>query len=222
MSDMFVHEQLYRGDNLDKLQHYPILIAGCGALGSNLAEALVRHGSENITLLDMDRVEEKNLPCQIWADDDIGLLKVDALSNRLYDIMKVEASTINKKLDAKNIRKLLKNHEDGLIVDCFDNMESRRILKDYCSYVDADDGTPCIHAGLFESYGEVYWNQDYKVPANATDEAEDVCDYPLARNIIMLTVTVLCEEILDFILNDNPRMNGWNITLKDLNITKTS
>jgi len=73
---------------------------------------------------------------------------------------------------------------------------------------------------LFEDYGEVYWNNQYKVPRNSEDNDQDVCDYPLARNIIVLTVAVLAEEILNYCLATKPRRNNWTITLKDLTITK--
>jgi len=214
-NDPFLHEKVYR-DNLEALYHAPVLVAGCGAIGSNLAETLVRHGCDNITILDMDRVEMHNLGTQIWTDNDIGLLKTAALSNRLYDITKTEASIISKELTHKNIDKLLKpfRSKDSIVIDCFDNMESRMLLKIFCE----KNGINCIHAGLFEDYGEVYWNDDYNVPSNPIGEVEDVCDYALARNIIMLTVTVLCEEILNWVFSPSPRMKNWSITLKDLTI----
>ena len=75
---------------------------------------------------------------------------------------------------------------------------------------------PCLHAGLFADYGEVMWDERYKVPGDPGEG--DVCDYPLARNIILLTVVVAQEEILDFFLNPKPRKKNWSITLKDLKI----
>ena len=36
----------------------------------------------------------------------------------------------------------------------------------------------------------VIWNECYRVPSPSSD---DVCDYPLARNLVMLTVAVACR-----------------------------
>lgn len=208
----YVHEEEYRGKGYRNKLDLNILICGCGTLGSNLAHNLVRTGFSDLALLDLDRVEMHNLSTQSWNAQDVGLTKTAALANQLFDINQtVNISEIYKKLDKKNAKKILNNRD--LVVDCFDNTEARRLLKEFCQ----DTGTPCIHAGLFEDYGEVFWNNKYVVPQEDPN-AIDVCDYPLARNIAMLTVTVLSEEILDYALNDNPRMKNWQITLRDLKI----
>ena len=48
----------------------------------------------------------------------------------------------------------------------------------------------------------------------------DVCDYPMARGIVVLTVAVLAEEIADFTLADKPRRLNWSITLRDLAVKR--
>ncbi|MBW4523434.1 MAG: hypothetical protein KME16_27660 [Scytolyngbya sp. HA4215-MV1] len=81
--------------------------------------------------------------------------------------------------------------------------------------------TPCLHAGLSTDYGEVIWNEVYRVPSDVND---DVCDYPLARNLVMLTVATVCEVILQrrgfanvsFVATGEQR--HFTITLKDLSI----
>ncbi len=72
---------------------------------------------------------------------------------------------------------------------------------------------PCIHAGLSADYAEVIWNEVYRVPSDVND---DVCDYPLARNLVMLTVSVACEAIASFIASGEQR--NFTITLKDLTV----
>lgn len=61
-------------------------IIGCGAIGSTVAENLVRFGLTKITLYDFDRVEDKNIANQIYTSKDIGMYKVDALARYLMDI----------------------------------------------------------------------------------------------------------------------------------------
>lgn len=73
---------------------------------------------------------------------------------------------------------------------------------------------------MFDGYGEVVWDEVYMVPQDAGTGAVDVCDYPLARNLVMLVVTMLSEETLDFCTAAKPRRTSWSVTLKDLSIRK--
>ena len=61
-------------------------IIGCGAIGSTVAENLVRFGLTKITLYDFDRVEDKNVANQLYTASDIGRLKTEALADKLIDI----------------------------------------------------------------------------------------------------------------------------------------
>ena len=71
-------------------------------------------------------------------------------------------------------------------------------------------GLPCLHAGLFADYGEVIWDESYRVPQ---DVAGDVCDYPLARNLVLVTVAVASEALVRFVLGGVKQ--DWSITLRD-------
>jgi hypothetical protein len=71
----------------------------------------------------------------------------------------------------------------------------------------------CLHVGLFADYGEVIWDERYRVPRNVTEE---VCDYPLARNLVQLTVAVAAETLIRSILEGIRQ--DWSITLGDLAI----
>ena len=126
------------------------------------------------------------------------------------DIEIIDPSSPYKELIPSNVKSLLKN--STVVIDAFDNTVSRQIVQDECRI----RKIPCLHAGLFEDYGEVIWDQYYTVPKQVAEG--DVCDYPLARNIVMMTVVVAAEEILDFCLSQKPRMKNWSITLKDLKI----
>ena len=49
MSKMTLHEEIYRGaEALKKVERIRILVAGCGALGSNLLDTLARQGFRNL------------------------------------------------------------------------------------------------------------------------------------------------------------------------------
>jgi molybdopterin/thiamine biosynthesis adenylyltransferase len=57
----------------------PVLLVGCGAVGSHIAMQLLAMGCETLTVVDFDRVESHNLANQIFNHDDVGAYKVDAL-----------------------------------------------------------------------------------------------------------------------------------------------
>ena len=58
-------------------------IIGAGALGGWIAEILAKMGVEKMNVYDYDRVEDHNLPNQIYGCRDVGKLKLDALKERL-------------------------------------------------------------------------------------------------------------------------------------------
>ena len=63
-----------------------IHIIGCGAVGSTVAENLVRFGLTNITLYDFDTVEAHNIANQMFRTIDIGKPKTQALAEILTEI----------------------------------------------------------------------------------------------------------------------------------------
>lgn len=60
-----------------------IHIIGIGAMGSRVAELLVRLGIETIHIWDMDTVESKNITNQLYFARQIGMKKTDALEQIL-------------------------------------------------------------------------------------------------------------------------------------------
>ncbi len=62
------------------------LVAGCGSVGSYLAEQLVRSGVGRLVLLDPEEVEAENLSRAVYTADDVGRPKPEALARRLLEI----------------------------------------------------------------------------------------------------------------------------------------
>jgi molybdopterin-synthase adenylyltransferase len=212
MPSKFLHEELQRGEGyLAKIAKPKVVVCGAGALGSNLVDTLARMGFRTLKVIDHDRITEHNISTQIWAQNDIGALKVQTLAARVFRTAGVEILDESKRLDKDNVHKLLRGAD--LVVDCFDNAESRSIVKEYCG----SRLVPCVHAGMIHEYGEVIWEPLYQVPQ---DTEGDPCDYPLARNLVILVVHVLAEEVVDFFTNPKPRLGNWSITLKDLQINR--
>jgi molybdopterin/thiamine biosynthesis adenylyltransferase len=208
MTSKFHHEQIYRGaDSVARLAAVRLTLCGAGALGSHLADNLVRQGFVALKVIDRDRVEEHNVSTQIYGVSDVGAWKGDVLRNRLFRATGVEVEVVNKELTERNARKLL--DERGVVVDTFDNSASRRLVQEQCRAL----GLTCLHVGLFADYAEVVWDEGYRVP---NDVAGDVCDYPLARNLVLLAVAVASEALVRFVLAGERR--NWSVTLGDFAI----
>ncbi|MFN6564350.1 MAG: ThiF family adenylyltransferase [Nostoc sp. ChiSLP01] len=205
---LFFHEQLYRSNVvMAKLKNYPVTICGAGALGANIAENLARSGFDKLTVIDRDRIEERNLSTQPYYRSDVGAFKAKILANNLYRAIGTKVDAKTKELTSANVNQLLQDSQ--LIIDVFDNSVARQIVKDYADKF----SIPCLHVGLAADYAEVIWNDVYRVPSEMND---DVCDYPLARNLVILTVAVACETIVSFIATAEQR--NFTITLKDLTV----
>ncbi len=75
-----------RGVLTDRMRQAHVLVAGCGSVGSYVAEHFVRCGAGEITLLDPDTVDYSNLSRANFRARDVGSLKVHALAERLISI----------------------------------------------------------------------------------------------------------------------------------------
>lgn len=98
-----------------------IHIIGCGAIGSTVAENLVRLGLTKITLYDFDYVEPHNIANQMFRQIDIGKTKVEALAEMLIDInpeVKKDIKLIEKGWVGQKLA--------GYVFLCVDNIDLRR------------------------------------------------------------------------------------------------
>lgn len=205
MSDVYYHERLHRTDAvMARLRELPVTVCGAGALGANLTETLARQGFARLTVIDRDRVEERNLSTQPYHRSDIGAQKAKMLANALYRAVGVAVNGRAEELTPGNAPKLLAG--SGLVLDTFDNSVARRAVSDACRSA----GLPCLHVGLATGYAEIIWDEAYRVPSPAND---DVCDYPLARNLVLLAVAVAAETSVRFAATG--RRESWTVTLED-------
>ncbi len=102
----------------------PIHIIGCGALGSHIAELLVRLGCTNIHLWDFDVVSPHNITNQMYRQKDIGQSKVSALAEILLEINpKVELTGHQRKYEMEVI--------SGYIFMMVDSIDTRRAIVEH-------------------------------------------------------------------------------------------
>jgi adenylyltransferase/sulfurtransferase len=128
-----------------------ILIVGCGATGSVLANNLARAGVGYLRIVDRDYVEGNNLQRQVlYEEEDVlaGMPKAEAAAQRLRKINSlIEVDPRVTDVTADNIEELLDGMD--LALDGTDNFETRYLLND----ASLKTGVPWIYSGVIASYG---------------------------------------------------------------------
>ncbi len=127
------------------------VIVGCGALGTALANLLVRAGVGKLRIVDRDFVEPSNLQRQTLfeeSDAQEALPKAVAAERRLRAINSgVSVEGIVADVSPKNAEELLRGFP--LILDGTDNFETRFLLNDVAIHLNV----PWIYAAVVASYG---------------------------------------------------------------------
>jgi molybdopterin/thiamine biosynthesis adenylyltransferase len=134
-----------------KLLGASAVLAGCGALGTVVANLLVRAGVGRLRIIDRDFVEPSNLQRQTLfeeADAREALPKAVAAERRLRAINSdARLEGIVADLTPKNSAELLGGFQ--LILDGTDNFQTRLLLNDAALSLDV----PWIYAAAVGSYG---------------------------------------------------------------------
>lgn len=111
-------QEYFNPVNVDQRCH----IIGCGSVGSTVAELLVRLGLTKISLYDFDVVSEHNLANQMFFDEDIKTLKVDAVKKMLCSINPDAEEDIKLYPEGWTAQSRL----SGYVFLCVDNIDLRR------------------------------------------------------------------------------------------------
>lgn len=117
-----------------KLLRSKVVIIGCGALGTVIANSLARAGVGELKLVDRDVVELDNLQRQVLFDEEDakkGLPKAVAAVEKLKRVnseilLRSEVSDINQ----SSVEAAIAGYD--LVLDGTDNMETRFLLNDAC------------------------------------------------------------------------------------------
>lgn len=135
----------------EKLIGSSAVLAGCGALGTVVANLLVRAGIGHLRIIDRDFVEPSNLQRQtLFEESDArdALPKAVAAERRLRAINSdVRVEGIVADITPANARELLAGFP--LILDGTDNFETRLLLNDAAISLEI----PWIYAAAVGSYG---------------------------------------------------------------------
>ncbi len=145
-----------------RLLNSKAIIIGCGALGTVIANNLVRSGVGYVKIVDRDYIELSNLQRQLLFDeDDISnnLPKAVAAKYKLEKInSEIEIESIVTDVNPRNIEKLCKDMD--IIMDATDNFQTRFLIND----ISIKLNIPWIYGGVIGSSGMTYTIIPNKTP----------------------------------------------------------
>ena len=129
-----------------------VLLCGCGALGSLIAERLTRAGVGFLRIVDRDWVELSNLQRQtLFTEQDAveGVPKAVAASTALQKINQdVAIEAVVEDVTHSNVRELAT--DCNLILDGLDNFETRFLINDFS----VANKVPWVHGGCLGASGQ--------------------------------------------------------------------
>jgi len=136
----------------ERLKAARVLVCGCGALGSVLAETLVRSGVGFVRIVDRDFVELNNLQRQVLYDEKDaaeGLPKAVTAATKLRQInSEVEIDAVVADVTHLNIDRLAGDVD--AIVDGTDNFATRFLLNDFA----VKHAKPWVYGGCIGAEGQ--------------------------------------------------------------------
>lgn len=128
-----------------------IVIVGCGATGTALANLLARAGVGRLRIIDRDFVELTNLQRQTLFDEaDISehIPKAEAAARRLREInSEIEIEGVVADFNPGNALSLLQ--DATVVLDGTDNFQTRYLINDVCLKL----GKPWVYTGVVATYG---------------------------------------------------------------------
>lgn len=190
-----------------------VVLCGVGALGSTTS-MFCRNLPAVFRFVDFDRVESKNLLAQFYVKQSIGKHKAEALKLQWFNFWGIKAEASSLRLSAQNALALL--GEADLIVDCFDNFDSRKLLSDFAR----QHGKALVHAAIAGdgSFGVVRWSRSFQ--ADREDAAgQATCEGGEHLPLIGLLGAALARSIQDFIASGTQR--DFNVALNGVSELET-
>lgn len=188
-------------NELNKIKNTKILIVGCGGLGSNIANILVRTGFLKFVLADYDKVEMKNLNRQVFLQEQCGKKKVLALKKNLLKInQRAKIKLIYEKIDRCNLVEIISKEKPDIVVEAVDNEETKKIIFEESIKI----GKKVVCASGVAGYGDC---EKIKIKRGkgfviAGDMVKSIKDFkPLAPKVTAVAA-IQADEVLRMVLKD--------------------
>ena len=179
-----------------------IKIFGIGAAGSNtFLHLLYAYPAINYSVIDFDTIENRNFEAgtQPYSRMDLNRPKTQALQRIAATLKNKKIEAINTKITStKDIISMVKDPKSTLLIDCFDNAESRNFFTSLGKKYNV------LHIGFSATLcGEAVWDETF-IPMNSSkaDSGIDVCEMTMARPFIFALTSIASMAIVGFIEND--------------------
>lgn len=199
--------------DLKQPQRPRLLVVGAGAIANSLLPRIARWDWESITLIDGDRVEEKNLDRQeLFAPVDIGRPKSKVLAAWLRNMpISARVSSMDDFLDANNAEQVIPLHD--VVADCTDDAHVKQLLDRVCADYSLALVSGSVHGQqaqvlLLHADGEneALSRQDlFQGAIGAEQDGCDMRDVPLAT---LEETGRRMAQLLRALLHKEPVVNG--------------
>ncbi|MFY4774129.1 ThiF family adenylyltransferase [Metabacillus sp. RGM 3146] len=208
-----------------------VLLIGAGALGSGIAESLVRAGVGSLTIIDRDYVDETNLQRQqLYNEEDVKdqMPKAEAAKRRLQLINKeVRIDAFARDADPGFLEPLLQDTD--LIMDGTDNFETRYMMNDLA----VKHGIPWIYGACVGSYGISYTIMPDETPCltclmKTMPMGGDTCDTAgIISPAVMMVVSYQVTDALKILSGNADKLKRelvsfdlWNNQYTSIKVSK--
>lgn len=184
-----------------RLRGCTVAIIGCGGLGSNVAEMLVRSGVGRLTLVDFDTVDERNLNRQFFFRDQIGMPKVVALAENLRRIRSdVRLDLLQDRVTPENLLGVVRGA--CAIVEAVDDAGAKAMIVNTCLTELPD--VPLVTASGLAGYGSTNAIVTERMADNlyvVGDLTSDVRDgHPLFASRVMAAAAAQAHAVIRVLL----------------------
>ncbi|MBL7110940.1 MAG: HesA/MoeB/ThiF family protein [Bacteroidales bacterium] len=135
----------------EKLKSSRVLVIGAGSLGTPVLLYLAASGIGKIGIVDFDKIEAKNLQCQLlYGDKDIGKHKVIIARQRLAEMNpNIDFEILNLEIKENNVQQLISQYD--LILDTTNRFSFHYIIDDACR----QGGKAWIYSSMKGFHGEL-------------------------------------------------------------------
>jgi molybdopterin-synthase adenylyltransferase len=169
-----------------------VVIVGVGALGSHVLQ-FSRGLEVEFSLIDFDRIEQKNTASQFHGKPGVGKNKVQAIQQTMQLLWGLKVGGIPHKLTSENDDQLLSGAD--LLVDCLDNGPARRVVQGFARRTH----TPCLHGALAADgvFGRVIWDEDFVI--DDVDEGAATCEDGQHLPFIVMVSSCIARSVQEFL-----------------------
>lgn len=218
MRERYLHQILFEEigeEGQARISMGHVCIAGCGALGSMSAMALVRAGAGKVRIIDRDFVEMKNLHRQILYDEADAsniMPKAIAAADKLRRInSSVQVEGIVADLNHLTAEDLLGGCD--VIVDGSDNFETRFLINEFA----VKRSIPWIYGAARGSYGITFNIIPGEGPClrcifeSAPQQGSyEACDRSgIIPSVPYIVASIQCVEVLKILSGRRQKLNNF-------------